>query len=1501
MPKLPITLNFDLNDGCNLVCRMCGGRRKPSEQKYIPLHQFKERIIPLFPHLTAFQFGCQFEPLLLPYFNAAVRMIDQNTPLGTEGALVTNGTLLTEQAARTLLEASVFKRIRISWDASHRDLFQSIRCGADFNRLLENLKRLIALKKSTGSSASIEFNTTILPENISDLPSILDLAGQLGVNRVTTNKLFPDDQLYVTESYAEILADNMARAAEVAKAHDVAFEGQTYRTFEKYQAINSQSFDGYSKAGRCSFHTSQRLELIMEPSGCLHSPCRRIQFPLCNVLNDDLAAMIEIGLIPLLESIFSSTDERCLGCHLLSVQSSIDEPTQLVAKVQDPQPVEDCLQMQERNEPITNRMAAGQESSQHEEQPTMAFTSELNHVIPPEIKDDEFYEIIQQLSRQADIKTVLEIGSSAGGGSTEAFVTGLRKNPNTTKLFCMEVSVPRFQQLKSRYQEDSFVQCYNVSSVPISCFPSERELELFYNFIPTALNNYPLEQVIGWLRQDIDYIRQTNVPENGIQLIKREHNIETFDMVLIDGSEFLGKAELEEVYGARIILLDDINGFKNYHNRQRLLADPCYQLIHENFPLRNGYSVFRRKTDEILPIHFFTIVLNGEPFIRHHIDVFKQLPFGWHWHVVEGVADLVHDTAWSIGNGGRITDEFHTDGLSNDGTSAYLDELKSRFPDQVTIYRKPSGAFWNGKLEMVNAPLANIHEECLLWQVDSDELWTTEPVGKLRSLFLKQPEKTAAYLYCDYFVGPHKYVSSLNTWATNPCDWLRVWRYRPGMIWNAHEPPVLVNEAGQNVASLSPFSRDETVAGGITFQHFAYTIESQVRFKEIYYGYSNAVACWQRLQKTSGPVKAADYLPWALPDAVVEEWPASAAPHLAEHFFAPLTPPAEQYVSMSVHGATRFEHELRGLFRTLRPQTVIETGTFLGQGTTSIIWRAVRALGLTTNITTIEVNPEHHRLACEHFKANGMTVRAELGLSIPRSKLPDMAAITEEFVVEADSCNGRIYYDHDEVSRATRYFSETAFDVPENLLEAALARCNYRPDFVLLDSAGHIGFAEFQHLLTLLKGSCHLMLDDINHCKHARTMKEIRRDPRFEVLVESDEKFGFAIVRYTHVERLIYLRTDAIGDNVLSAGMLPHIRGQYPGAILTVVCQDRVAQLYDACPFVDGVISFDYNRFIMQPVYRQLIIDKMNSLQPTLILNPIYSHDLHDEFIAHHCQAPLKVACQGDASNRDQGKLDEMSVLYSFLVPNDPADLTELDRHHTFLQGIGVNAPAMMPQVWTSPGDEAWADELLKQHGIAAGQAIILFPGALLDCKMYPHYDKVLENLRDFPLIVVGGAELRERGEQLSRAHGDQAINLAGQTTLGQMAALMRRGRLYLGSDSSGMHVACAVGLKNVVLLGGGHFGRFCPYSPLTTAVCLPLSCYHCNWQCRYQRVHCLHDVAPKTVIDAIGHALNDSNASEKPRLHIQQNSCHVDTPPILAGETLFARLFLDRFSSNLL
>lgn len=270
----------------------------------------------------------------------------------------------------------------------------------------------------------------------------------------------------------------------------------------------------------------------------------------------------------------------------------------------------------------------------------------------------------------------------------------------------------------------------------------------------------------------------------------------------------------------------------------------------------------------ISEIHFFTIVLNGKPFIEKHIETFKSLSIKWHWHLIEGVADLKHDTAWSIPTGGHIPESLHRNGLSNDGTSEYIDLLKSLYPANISIYRKPSGKFWDGKLEMVNAPLKSIQKECLLWQIDADEFWTQDQILSTLQMFNEEPKKFVAYYWCHYFVGPQLLLLTRYGYANNPnYEWQRTWRYRPHFFWASHEPPTLVERdySGRiKPTSLrGVFTHEETEARGLVFQHFAYATASQLVFKENYYGYKNALSSWNRLQgNTLFPAKLSDYFTW---------------------------------------------------------------------------------------------------------------------------------------------------------------------------------------------------------------------------------------------------------------------------------------------------------------------------------------------------------------------------------------------------------------------------------------------------------------------------------------------------------------------------------------------------------------------------------------------------------------------------------------------------------------
>lgn len=213
-------------------------------------------------------------------------------------------------------------------------------------------------------------------------------------------------------------------------------------------------------------------------------------------------------------------------------------------------------------------------------------------IIPPEIKHDGFYfNIINTIKKYKNhIRTILEIGASSGDGSTEALQLG--KQGTNIRLYSLEVAKERFGPLQQRYKSDPNFFPLNVSSISVSEFPPKSKVTQFYQSTRTNLNQYPLQMVLGWYDNDINYVVTNKIEQNGIT--KAKVMAKELDCVLIDGSEFTGAVELNLVYGAKIIMLDDINAFKNYESNERLKRDPQYKCIAEDRGLRNGYAIYKR-------------------------------------------------------------------------------------------------------------------------------------------------------------------------------------------------------------------------------------------------------------------------------------------------------------------------------------------------------------------------------------------------------------------------------------------------------------------------------------------------------------------------------------------------------------------------------------------------------------------------------------------------------------------------------------------------------------------------------------------------------------------------------------------------------------------------------------------------------------------------------------------------------------------------------------------
>jgi hypothetical protein len=200
--------------------------------------------------------------------------------------------------------------------------------------------------------------------------------------------------------------------------------------------------------------------------------------------------------------------------------------------------------------------------------------------------------------------------------------------------------------------------------------------------------------------------------------------------------------------------------------------------------------------------------------------------------------------------------------------------------------------------------------------------------------------------------------------------------------------------------------------------------------------------------------------------------------------------------------STELQHNIATLIAEETITRVVETGSYLGLGTTKAVLKGMKLHGMDYEFISIEVNPDHHAQA----EANNIGTKVQFlnGLSIPKILEPVNITFDVPDHVIVDHAPGEYH----------KYLNETKHRVPDDMLKKA---CKIKPELVILDSAGYVGFIEFKYLMELIPSDPFwLVLDDIGHVKHYTTMMFIKEHPeRFEVIWESsdDELHRAAIIK----------------------------------------------------------------------------------------------------------------------------------------------------------------------------------------------------------------------------------------------------------------------------------------------------------------------------------------------------------------------------------------------------
>ena len=155
-----------------------------------------------------------------------------------------------------------------------------------------------------------------------------------------------------------------------------------------------------------------------------------------------------------------------------------------------------------------------------------------------------------------------------------------------------------------------------------------------------------------------------------------------------------------------------------------------------------------------------------------------------------------------------------------------------------------------------------------------------------------------------------------------------------------------------------------------------------------------------------------------------------------------------------------------------------------------------------------------------------------------------------------------------------------------------------------------------------------------------------------------------------------------------------------------------------------------------------------------------------------------------------------------------PEDLLESDDRDLIMPDL--SAPPLPMDI----KQEEWARRQLRQDGLPEGQFAIVNPGTGWKAKCWPteRYGEVARWLArmGFRCLVNYGPGEEDAAQDVVAASGGSAV--ARQYGIGQLIAITRRARLFVGGDTGPMHLAAALRVPVVAIFGPTDPARNGPY-----------------------------------------------------------------------------------------
>lgn len=341
--------------------------------------------------------------------------------------------------------------------------------------------------------------------------------------------------------------------------------------------------------------------------------------------------------------------------------------------------------------------------------------------------------------------------------------------------------------------------------------------------------------------------------------------------------------------------------------------------------------------------------------------------------------------------------------------------------------------------------------------------------------------------------------------------------------------------------------------------------------------------------------------------------------------------------------------------------------------------------------------------------------------------------------------------------------------------------------------------------------------------------------------------------------KILIVKLSAIGDVVHTLPALNGLRRHFPQAHITWLIEEAAADLVIDHPALDRVLISKRKTWLKGLGTRNWTTHLKEALNFGRKLRDT-NYDMVFDFQAALKGAVLISLIRARRKIGFDGGMEHQEHSYLVLnerIPPVSMELHALVRGMKMLEAVGINCDEIRYELPIGDIHRQRARQLLAESEIDPAKSYgVINPVAKWPTKLWrvSRFAQVADRLtQDFglPVVFSGAAEDGAAIDEIVSKMEAPAANLAGQTDLITLAALLERARLMITTDTGPMHIAAAVATPTVALFGPTAARRTGPFGKRHKIVKAERDCSPCFKRNCSDKSGCMDDISVAQVISA--------------------------------------------------